>query len=63
MNMAKRSDLTQPQRTIMVVVLMTGFFSHRFESELAGDRLPNLDALLRRQHLDGSMADDRLFDG
>lgn len=26
MNTAKRSDLTQPQRTIMVVVLMTGSF-------------------------------------
>ncbi len=42
MNMAKRSDLTQPQRTIMVVVLMTGPFRTVLNQNLLATAYPTL---------------------
>ncbi|MEZ7279987.1 hypothetical protein, partial [Limosilactobacillus fermentum] len=42
MNTAKRSDLTQPQRTIMVVVLMTGSFCTVLNQNLLATAYPIL---------------------
>ena len=42
MNTAKRSDLTQPQRTIMVVVLMTGSFCTVLNQNLLATAYPTL---------------------
>ncbi len=42
MNTAKWSDLTQPQRTIMVVVLMTGSFCTVLNQTLLATAYPTL---------------------